>query len=84
MQFEEESVGVEHTAKHYSKNPVLKRKYGEMNGTPIFKKELKFQLGKAGWKGAAQGKLLQFPLATNYASTAHKMQVISNLCNILT
>ena len=77
VKFEEDSVGVEHRAKHYSKNPVLKRKYAEMNGTPIFKKELKFQLGTAGWKGAAQGKLLQFPLATNYASTAHKMQVIS-------
>ena len=77
MKFEEESVGVEHRAKHYPKYPVLKEKYENMNGTPIFKKELKFQMGKAGWKGAAQGKLLQFPLATNYASTAHKMQVIS-------
>ena len=77
VKFEEDSVGVEHRAKHYLKRPDLKRNYGQNNGTPIFKKELKFQLGKAGWKGAAQGKLLQFPLATNYASTAHKMQVIS-------
>ena len=77
VKFEEDSVGVEHRAKHYSKNPEWKRKYGGRNGTPILKKELKFQMGRAGWKGAAQGKLLQFPLATNYASTAHKMQVIS-------
>ena len=77
VKFEEDSVGVEHKAKYYSKYPVLKGKYEKMNGTPIIKKELKFQLGKAGWKGAAYGKLLQFPLATNYAQTAHKMQVIS-------
>ena len=77
VKFDEESVGVQHRALHYAKNPVLEAIYAENNGTPIFKKELKFQLGKAGWRGAAQGKLLQFPLATNYASTGHKMQVIT-------
>ena len=77
VQFEEESVGVQHRAKEYSRNPLLKLKYGKVNGTPIRKHELKFQMGKSSWKGAAQGKLRQFPLTTNYAQTAHKMQVSS-------
>ena len=55
----------------------LTEKYGKVNGTPIKKQELKFQMGKSSWKGAAHGKLLQFPLTTNYAQTAHKMQVSS-------
>ena len=80
VQFEEKSVGVQHTAWHYSRNPLLKEKYGKMNGTPIFRKEVKFQLGRASWKGAAQGKVHQFPLTTNYAQTCHKMQVISDIC----
>ena len=75
VRFEEESVGVQHRAKHYLRNPLLKKKYGNVNGTPIYKHELKFQMGKSSWKGAAQGKLRQFPLTTNYAQTAHKMQV---------
>ena len=83
VKFEEESVGVQHRAKHYARNPVLKEKYGNLNGTPIFKFELKFQLSKKapGWKGAAEGKLLQFPLTTNYAQTSHKMQVTITIYN---
>ena len=83
VKFEEKSVGVEHRAINYSKYPELKRKYEERNGTPIFKKELKFQLGRSSWKGAAQGKLLQFPLTTNYAQTNHKMQVINTCKNVI-
>ena len=77
VHFEEECVGVQHRAKHFSRNPGLKAKYEKHNGTPIFKHELRFQLSKktAGWKGAAEGKLVQFPLTINYAQTAHKMQV---------
>merc|ERR1712083_882174 len=75
VQFEEESVGVQQRAKYYAKYPALKERYGKMNATPITKKELRFKLGKSSWKGAAEGKLLQFPLTTNYAQTAHKMQV---------
>ena len=82
VQFEEESVGVQQREKYYAKYRVLKDKYGKMNATPITKKELKFKLGKSGWRGAAEGKLLQFPLNTNYASTGHKMQVIS-MINLL-
>ena len=77
VQFEEESVGVQHSQKNFAKYPVLKGKYGKMNATPIFKKELKFKLGKSGWRGASEGRLLQFPLTTNYATTGHKSQVIS-------
>ena len=77
VRFEEESVGVQHKVKLFLKYPPLKAKYEKQNGTPILKHELKFQLAKKtpGWKGAAEGKLLQFPLTTNYAQTSHKMQV---------
>ena len=84
VKFEEESVGVQHRIKHYSREHLLKKRYEEENGTPIFKKELNFQLGKASWKGASQGKVLQFPLTTNYAQTTHKMQVIAvKICFIM-
>ena len=83
VKFDEESVGVQHRAKFYSQNPVLKALYAEHNGTPITKKELKFQLGRSSWKGASQGKLLQFPLTTNYAQTTHKMQVLTiKICRV--
>ena len=83
VKFEEESVGVQWRIKHFSRYPDLKAKYEKENGTPIFRHELKFQLSKKapGWKGAAEGKLRQFPLTTNYAQTSHKMQVNITIYN---
>ena len=40
VKFEEKSVGVQHRAKHYARDPELKEKYGNVDGTPIFKFEL--------------------------------------------
>ena len=75
----QDSHGAKQRAKCYERNPLLEKKYGAQNGTPIYRIEHEYQLktkhGKGIYAQAAQGKLLQFPLRLYYASTAHKLQV---------
>ena len=53
------------------------KKYESQNGTPIYRYVHEYQLsGRYRKYGhAARGKLYQFPLRLNYASTSHKLQV---------
>ena len=53
------------------------KKYESQNGTPIYRYVHEYQLsGRYRKYGhAARGKLYQFPLRLNYASTPHKLQV---------
>ena len=55
--------------------PGFAKNYESQNGTPIYRHEHEYQLSGRNKKygHAARGKLLQFPLRLNYASTSHKM-----------
>ena len=72
VQFDDPNVGSNQRRK-YSR---ISKNYQEVNGTPIFKEPLEYQLGsRNGFSHTAKAKLRQFPLRLAYAMTAHKMQV---------
>ena len=65
-----------------TKYPRLVKKYESQNGTPIFREEIDIQLSTSGGKSLGSGsvaKVIQFPLMIYYASTAHRIQVCSNI-----
>jgi hypothetical protein len=70
VQFDQDFVGVEHRANHQG----LAEKYKNVNGTPIFRKDLSYNVGAGKKAHNAQAKIVQFPLRLAWASTAHKMQ----------
>ena len=55
----------------------LSEKYKSVNGTPILRHELEYNVpkGKGSSSHEASAKVEQFPIRIFYASTAHKMQV---------
>ena len=67
--FDSESCG----EKQRMKYPKLAEKYKAKSGTPVFRQEIDVTLSSRG--NGPSAKVLQFPLAINYASTAHRMQV---------
>ena len=67
--FDSESCGENQRMKF----PNLTEKYKAVNGTPVFRQEIDISLSSRG--DGPSAKVLQFPLAINYASTAHRMQV---------
>ena len=65
--------------KHRAQYPGFAAKYKYQNGTPIFRYEMEIQLSSRRGKILGAGsvaKVHQFPLMINYASTAHKIQVM--------
>ena len=51
-------------------------KYKECNGTPIFRKKVKYHLNGSGKKvHAAKATVFQFPIKLAFALTGHKIQV---------
>ena len=71
VRFDDEFCGKEQREKY----PNLSKKYENVNGTPIFKQDLEYQVfSRKGYGHAARAKVIQFPLKLFYASTAHKMQ----------
>ena len=78
VEFDSESCGEQHRAKY----PGLSKKYVSKNGTPIFQQEVEIQLQSKSGKGLGIGstaKIRQFPIMIYYASTAHKIQVCTEL-----
>ena len=69
VNFDSESCGENQRMKY----PNLTQKYKAVNGTPIFHQEIDITLSSR--RNGPSAKILQFPLAINYASTAHRMQV---------
>ena len=58
------------------KYPGLSRKYSNLNGTPITRHSLEYQIPtKSGKHHPGAATAIQFPLRLAYASTGHKMQV---------
>ena len=75
VKFDKDSSGQQHRQKH----PNVAAKYSKENGTPIYRHE--FECILASRKGRSLGlgsmaKIFQFPMIINYASTAHKIQVM--------
>ena len=71
VKFDDETAGKMHQQKHSR----LSMKYQDLNGTPIVRHELEFNIQRrSGSSHAATGKVEQFPLRIFYASTAHRMQ----------
>ncbi len=74
VKFDDESCGEQQRLKY----PGLAQKYKDSNGTPIFRQELEYFIqSQRGKSHSAKAKVIQFPLRVSYASTAHKMQVIT-------
>ena len=72
VKFDTESSGIQQREKY----PNLSRKYKDVNGTPIFRQELEYQLeNKRGFKMGARAKVVQFPLRLAWGVTSHKCQV---------
>ena len=62
-------------AKQRSSHPVQAGPYKSVNGTPLFKQNLRYRPPKAGGKKHhAEVSVLQFPLKLSWANTAHKIQ----------
>ena len=73
VRFDDESVGQDQRAKY----PHTSQKYKEVNGTPIFRHNLEYQVpAQRGYGHACKARCIQFPLKLCYACTCHKMQVI--------
>ena len=71
VRFDDEGAGKIQRLKH----PKISSRYKEVNGTPIFREELDYQISsKKGYSQAVTAKIKQFPIRINYASTAHRMQ----------
>ena len=75
VQFDQDDCGVEQR-RAYKK---ISEKYQAKNGTPIFKQTLEYyKQRKSGRSHSIRAKVIQFPLALAYGSTAHRMQVINH------
>ena len=76
VEFDSASCGQQHRARY----PGLSKKYMSKNGTPIFQQEVEIQLLSKNGKNLGAGstaKVRQFPIMIYYASTAHKIQVLT-------
>ena len=72
VKFDQEDCGIQQR-KNFKK---LSEKYSNQNGTPIFKQTLEYyKQRKSGKSHSIRAKVIQFPLALAYGSTAHRMQV---------
>ena len=70
VKFDDEKTGLMQRQKY----PISK-KYAEQNGTPIYRKEVDFQVNsRKGYSVTATAKLFQFPLSLCYSQTSHRMQ----------
>ena len=69
VRFDNETVGEGQRAK----NPKYSAKFKNQNGTPIFRHEQEYFLGKR-QQHSASARIFQFPLRLSAANTGHKMQ----------
>ncbi len=69
VQFDNDTVGEQHRAKY----PFYSEKFKDRLGTPIFRHEQEYFLGKR-QQHSASAKINQFPLRLSAANTGHKMQ----------
>ena len=68
VEFESEKCGKQQRNKY----PAISQRYKGRNGTPIFRHDIGYQIGKR--RTSAKAKVLQFPFTLGWAVTAHKMQ----------
>ena len=80
VKFDDDRVGIHQRQRHQR----LSKKFENENGTPIFRQEIDYNIrSKKGFAHAATAKIDQFPIAINYACTAHRMQVRYNDRNVI-
>ena len=80
VKFDDDKVGINQRQRHQR----ISKKFENENGTPIFRQEADFNItSKKGFSHAVTAKIDQFPIAINYACTAHRMQVRYDHINII-
>ena len=73
VRFDDHRVGAQQRQRHER----LSKKFEKENGTPIFRQEIDFNItSRKGFAQEVKATIDQFPIAINYACTAHRMQVI--------
>ena len=80
VKFDDDRVGMQHRQRHQR----LSIKFEKENGTPIFRQEIDYNItSKKGFAQEVKATIDQFPIAINYACTAHRMQVRFNHLNTI-